>query len=223
MKRIAIPIILLAVAVALLTGCGGGGGGGNSSDISVQIQGPTGDIHAGDQIALTATVTGANDSSVAWSIAEGSPAGGTLSNIQANSVTYTAPNVDTGTFHVVARSTQDLTKSASFTVTVVSNPAGITVTVNGPTSPVAPQDSVQVTATVSGTSNQSVTWSIVEGSPAGGTLSNITPTSVTYTAPSVESTYHIQATSVQNTAKSGTAAIVVSLEPPPPPPGVSKK
>lgn len=221
MKRITIPIILLAVAVALLAGCGGGGGGGNG--ISVKIQGPAGDIHAGDQIILTATVSGgAADTSVGWSIVEGSPAGGTLTNVQANQVTYIAPNVDSGTFHVKATSLQDLTKSDTFTITVTPNPGGITVLVNGPSSPVAPGDDVQITAFVNGTSNKAVTWSIVEGSPAGGTLSNITNTSVTYTAPNTEATYHVQATSVENPAKSGTAAIVVSLQPPPPPGSVKK-
>ncbi|MHB1456759.1 MAG: hypothetical protein ACYC0V_07580 [Armatimonadota bacterium] len=221
MKRMTIPILLLAVAVTFLTGCGGGGG--SNSSITVQIQGPPGNLNALSQILLTATVTGTvGDTSVVWSIVEGSPAGGTLSNIQANQVTYTAPNVSSGVFHVKAISMQDSSKSATFTVTVVSNPDAITVTVNGPTSPIAPGDSVAITATVNGTSNQTVTWAIVEGSPAGGTLSNEAASSVTYNAPNIESTYHLRATSVENPAKSGTAAIVVSLEPPPPPGSVKK-
>lgn len=223
MKRVLISIILLAVAVALLTGCGGSGGSGNGNGITVDIQGPAGSISAGAQIVLTATVTGgAADTSVGWSIVEGTPAGGTLTNIQANQVTYTAPNVDAGTFHVIATSLQDLTKSDTFTIRVIPNPDGITVTVNGPVNPIDPGSPVSITATVNGTANQNVQWSIVEGSPAGGTLSNIQPSAVTYTAPNIEATYHVRATSVANPAKSGTVDIVVSLQPPPPPPGSSK-
>jgi hypothetical protein len=221
MKRIAIPIIFFVAAVVLLTGCGGGGGGSNGG-IQVKITGPTGSLNVGGQATLTATVTGAtNDTSVGWSIVEGA-AGGTLTNSSVNQVTYTAPNA-VGTFHVKATSAEDSTKSATFAITVVANPDAISVVVNGPTGSLAPEDSVVVTATVSGAVNSAVTWSIVEGSPAGGTLSSNNSNPVTYTAPTVENTYHIKATSVENPAKSGTAAIVVSLNPPDPPSGVSKK
>ncbi|MHB0997754.1 MAG: PKD domain-containing protein [Armatimonadota bacterium] len=124
MKRFYLPLILLIASVAFLTGCGGGGGGGNDGGgtpdpISVIIQGPVGSINGGDTVTITATVSNATtNTAVTWSIVEGQPAGGTLSNILANSVVYTAPNVDSGTFHVTATSQEDPTKSATVTITV---------------------------------------------------------------------------------------------------------
>lgn len=221
MRKFYLPFILLAIAAIVLSGCGGGGGGGgggSDSGISVQIQGPQNPIGINASTTITATVNGATNTSVVWTVLEGQPAGGTLSNIQANSVVYKAP-ATTGTFHVKATSQADSSKSATATITVTSQGA-ISVVVNGPSGPLFPLDSVSITATVTGTTNTAVTWSILEGSPAGGILSNIQPTSVTYTAPDVSSgTFHIKATSQQDPTKSGTAAITVSDLPPPPPTG----
>ncbi|MGC4114778.1 MAG: glycosyl hydrolase family 18 protein [Myxococcales bacterium] len=71
------------------------------------------------------------------------------------------------------------------------------------------------TATVSGTTNLAVTWSVAEGS-SGGSVS----TSGTYTAPQSSGTFHVVATSSADATKSATATVTVSAPstPPPPPP-----
>ena len=63
---------------------------------------------------------------------------------------------------------------------------------------------VQLTATVTGSSNTSVTWSIQEGASGG----SITPNGL-FTAPAAPGTYHVIATSVADTAESASTSIVV--------------
>lgn len=64
------------------------------------------------------------------------------------------------------------------------------------------------TATVSGTANPAVTWSVLEAT--GGTIS----ASGLYTAPATAGTFHVKATSVADTAKSAQAPVTVSVQPP---------
>jgi hypothetical protein len=64
------------------------------------------------------------------------------------------------------------------------------------------------TATVSGTANPAVTWSVLEAT--GGTIS----ASGLYTAPATAGTFHVKATSVADTGKSAQAPVTVSVQPP---------
>ena len=64
---------------------------------------------------FTATVAGTSNTQVAWSVEEGTAGGGISS-----SGLYTAPGTGGGTYHVVATSVADTTKSAVATVTVVA-------------------------------------------------------------------------------------------------------
>jgi chitinase len=61
------------------------------------------------------------------------------------------------------------------------------------------------TATVTGTSNTSVTWSVQEGA-TGGTVTS----SGTYTAPRVAGTYHVVATSNADATKKAVADVIVT-------------
>ncbi len=63
-------------------------------------------------------------------------------------------------------------------------------------------------ATVSGTSNQAVTWSVVEAS--GGTVSS----TGLYTAPSLAGSFHVKAVSSADTTKAAQASVTVSIQPP---------
>lgn len=72
-------------------------------------------------LAFTATVTGASDRSVAWSVQEGAP-GGTITTAGV----YTAP-ADAGTYHVVATSNADPSRSAVVPVAVADRILGVAV------------------------------------------------------------------------------------------------
>ncbi|HYD40965.1 MAG TPA: right-handed parallel beta-helix repeat-containing protein [Anaeromyxobacter sp.] len=83
-----------------------------ASTVTVTVEPETATVEAGDELPLAATVTGSSVTAVTWTVIEGA-AGGSVS---AEGV-YTAPGIP-GTFHVVARSVADPTRSAQVAVTV---------------------------------------------------------------------------------------------------------
>jgi hypothetical protein len=94
-------------------------------------------------IAFTASVTGATDRSVTWSVQEGA-AGGTITTAGV----YTLP-ADAGTWHVVATSRADPTKKAIVSVTVTDKVLAVAVTPQNVQ--LAPGETRQFTATVTTT------------------------------------------------------------------------
>jgi len=148
---------------------------------------------------FTATVTGPTNTAVTWSILENPAAGGTITATGL----YTAP-ATAGTYHVIATSQADPTKSGTLAVTVNA----VTVSVTAASATVFPGLTDQFSATVTGTSNTAVTWSILENPAAGGTIS----ATGLYTAPAVTvaTTYHVIATSQADPTESGTLAVTVN-------------
>ena len=82
--------------------------------------------------------------------------------------------------------------------------ATVSLSLTPSTSTVAAGGTVQFSATVSGTSNTAVTWSVTGGSisPAG-----------LYTAPSAAGTYTVKTTSAADSTKSATASVTVTAAP----------
>lgn len=112
--------LLLLPAVALVVACGGGGGGTSApaAPVAVTVSPAAPALATDGTQAFSAAVTGSSNTGVTWSIQEGA-AGGTISASGA----YTAPAVvanGTGTFHIIATSQADPTKTASATVTVTA-------------------------------------------------------------------------------------------------------
>ncbi|MBL9037911.1 MAG: hypothetical protein JNG84_05280 [Archangium sp.] len=146
---------------------------------------------------FTATVVGSTNQAVSWSVREGAVGG----SVDATGL-YTAPVVTASTmFHVVATPQANPAKFVEATVTV--NP-GIGVQITPALVTLSPNGMQAFTATVTGTANTMVTWAVQEGAP-GGTVTNMGA----YTAPSSSGTYHVVATSVDDTTKKGFATIVV--------------
>ena len=85
--------------------------------VAITIAPPTTSLFVNGSVQLTASVTGAAQTGVTFAITEGVQ-GGALAQTGANTATYTAPN-QPGTFHVVATSVADRTKSATATITVI--------------------------------------------------------------------------------------------------------
>jgi 6-phosphogluconolactonase (cycloisomerase 2 family) len=82
------------------------------SSVSVAISPLTGTVAQGGSLSFLATVKGAANTSVTWSVQEGTT-GGSITSLGV----YTAPNT-LGTYHVVATSVADATASASAVVTI---------------------------------------------------------------------------------------------------------
>lgn len=87
-----------------------------TSIIDIRIDPLTASVEKGVTRQFRVVVTNGDSSAVDWSVSEGN--GGKIDN----KGLYTAPN-STGTFHVVAASRQDPSKTSTATVTVINPPA----------------------------------------------------------------------------------------------------
>jgi WD40 repeat protein len=160
--------------------------------VSVNLSPAAVNMGTGETLMFTASITGTVNLAVSWSIQEGS-SGGTINSAGV----YTAPSTF-GTFHVIATSLLDPTKTAIAVVTI--GPLSVSIF---PQADVLGPAGVRVfTATVTGTLNTGVTWAVQEGS-AGGTITQ----SGSYTAPSVSGTFHVVAASVKDLTKSATSTV----------------
>jgi hypothetical protein len=160
---------------------------------SVMVSPNPATVFLGAMQSFTATVTATN-MAVTWSVQEGA-AGGSIDS-QGN---YTASQV-VGTYHVIATSVADPTKSGSATITVPL----VAVAVFPATDTLGPSGLRTFTAAVVGSANGAVTWTITEGA-AGGTID----ATGKYTAPMGQGTFHVVATSVADTTKNATATVTV--------------
>ncbi len=184
---------LLAI-LSFAVGCGGGTASSPPPIVSITVSPSAATVFSTGTQGFTAMVTGTNNTAVTWSVQEGA-AGGTISSAGA----YTAPQA-AGTYHVIATSQTDNTKSAIATVTVPSVAVAIS-----PPAPIVFSGAAQgFTATVTGTNNPAVTWSVQEGA-AGGSITS----AGVYTAPQAIGTYHVVATSQADNTKSAMASVNV--------------
>jgi hypothetical protein len=180
--------------------------------VGVAVAPPSVTLSPGEQQRFNAVVTGVADTSVVWSVLEGS-AGGMIDQTGL----YTAgPNVN-ASFHVVATSVADPSRSAS---AVVSTLPLISISLCPTTATLLTGDSLTITASVSGTSDMRLGWSLtpIGNNPDGGTSScgSVTQAGV-YSAPSAASSCTgvlITARSVLDPRRTATANIsLTSFEP----------
>ncbi len=137
---------------------------------------------------FTASVTGSSNTSVTWTAT-----GGSITSAGVFTAGSTA-----GSFTVTAKSVADPTKSDSATVTIQ---APVQVTVSPKSVTLAPNGTQTFTASVTGSSNTSVTWSAT-----GGTITS----SGVFTAGSTAGTFSVTATSVADNTKSDTAQVTIN-------------
>jgi hypothetical protein len=172
----------------------GTGSGGNI--VSVTVAPATASIQEGQQQQFGSTVIGTSNTAVTWT-----SSGGTISS----SGQYIAPSV-AGTYRVTATSVADTTKFATAAVTV-PQPLQVVVSVSPGTASVASGGQQQFNASVTGSSNTTVSWSASSGRISSSGL---------YVAPALAGTYAVTATSSADATKSASATITVA-----PPPQVS--
>ena len=172
--------------------------------LSIAIS-PTSVILGGGELQqFTATIAHHANRAVTWSLT----GLGTLDN---NGL-YEAPAVITAqsTATVKVTSVVDPTKSASALVTLIP----ISVTVSPATATVAVNGTQQFTATVTGTSNKLVNWS-VSGSGCSGSECGAVSSTGLYTAPASAPsppTVTVKATSAQDVTKYGAATVSITQD-----------
>jgi uncharacterized protein (DUF1800 family) len=176
--------------------------------VSVAVMPKSAALLPGATQIFAATVTGATDKTVFWSVISGA---GTI-----NSTTgvYTAPATlpQVTTAQIRATSTSSPSATATATITLLAPPPPpVVVTISPAAASVPLGGSASFTAAVSGTSNAAVSWSITSG--AG----SIDPTAGVYTAPQVmPSSNKVTLLAVSAAQPSSIAKATVTLVPPPP-------
>ncbi|MCA2979661.1 MAG: hypothetical protein INH37_15420, partial [Myxococcaceae bacterium] len=144
---------------------------------------------------FTATVTGAVNSQVSWSVVEAG--GGSI----ASGGTYQSPPV-AGQYTVVARSVVDPGAQGTARVTVTPVPVVVSITPRNPT--VGLGSTTVFTAAVANAVTTGVTWSIADGG-VGGRID----AQGNYTAPPRAGVDTLVATSTQDTSRSDSTAVTV--------------
>jgi len=177
--------------------------------VAVSVSPGSANVVTGAQQQFTAAVTGTANTLVTWTLSGGGCSGATCGTISAAGL-YTAPASvpNPATVTVTATSQADKTKSGKATVTVIPP---VAVSVSPTTASVTTGAQQQFTATVTGTANTAVTWS-VSGAGCSGAACGTISASGLYTAPAtvpVPSTVTVTATSQADTTKTGKATVTI--------------
>jgi YVTN family beta-propeller protein len=226
-----------ALLAAFVAGCGG-----NSTPVGVAINPSTATVIVRGSQVFSAVGTGSTTSTVNWQICLPPATSGTqptnctplpgqtgtgptgvgtitqASSTQAGGL-YTAPSTvpQTNPILVVATST---VRATSFATAIVTIDSGVRVQITPLRATIAPQERFLFVATVTGTPNQAVTWSVngVAGGDSihGFVCPNSDPSIVqpcpagTYVAPSLPpGGVTVTATSAADSTKSATASVTV--------------
>lgn len=191
----------------------------NPENVKVSVSPPSGSAQLGATVQFTATVTGTVNTAVFWSV-NNFPSGSSFLGFIDGNGNYTAPSnlPANNPVTITAASQEDTTKTASATVTILATAGGITVSIS-PQNPSVVFDgsqSIQFAATVSGTSNSAVTWSV--DSFSFPNIGQISPTGLftplAFNCTNVPPTGAIRAISAANPGAQ--AVSLVNLVPPPP-------
>ena len=196
------------------------------SGVTVSISPGTATLAANHRVTLTAQVSGSSNTGVSWSV-NGTAGGNTtvgqtcavgsnpcqsVTSGNAAQVDYVAPGAipSPNPVSVQATSVLDASKSASAQITVINH---VVVSVQPASVMLAPLAVQRFTASVLGTSNQSVVWQIQGTACAtSGVCGSVDPNG-TYTgptrAPSPDS-IQVVAVSSDDTSQSGAANVTIS-------------
>jgi|SRR5579871_769090 len=170
-------------------GCGGGGG--SPTPVTVNVLPASQGIPINGSQQFAATIANNPGAAFSWKVQEGA-AGGAISATGL----YQAP-ATAGVYHVVATG-----GGGSGTATITVHPI-VTVSPANPKVLAGAGNSQTFTASVAGTTNQSVRWQVQE--TGGGSIN----TSGVYSPPNTPGVYHVAATSAADTAAVGSTSVTV--------------
>ena len=204
------------------------------STVSVALSPASAVVALGGRVTLVPTVTGTADTALAWrvnGITGGSGSAGQICVAGSNPcqstsgplsgpVDYLPPAAipSPATVTVTARSRADASRSANAAITVIPQGTGtISVSISPAYSFPAPAGTQQFSATVAGTSNSAVRWSVenTQGGCAGTACGLISSTGL-YTAPNQAPSPNsiiVEATSTADPTASGTASVAINSGP----------
>jgi hypothetical protein len=177
--------------------------------IAVSISPTSAQIAAGHGQQFAAKVTGTTLAGVTWSVAGAGCSGAACGTVSTTGL-YTAPSAVPSPAQVTVTATAiaDGETKASATVTIIV-PVAVTISPTSDIVTVGQQQ--QFRASVSGSTNKAVTWS-VSGSGCSGTACGSISSSGLYTAPAAvpsPATIIVKATSQANTSASASAVVTL--------------
>ncbi len=191
----------------LLAGCGG-----SNTTVGITIAPTSASVVLNGTAQFTATVTGTTSNmNVNWAVSQGTstpvPGGNSTLGTVSSTGLYMAPAAlpNPPTVSVVAIAAADTTMTASATVTIDT---GIRVQVSPASATLGTLETLPFTATVTGTTNTAVNWSVNNIAGGNSTVGTISTTGV-YIAPSSAMSVTISASSAVDSSKSGTASVSV--------------
>jgi hypothetical protein len=170
-----------------------------ANPVSVSVSPTTATLLNGDQLAITASVQNASNTSVTWTTSGPVQVVSTVGNV----ITLRA-TADSGAISATATSAQDSSKSATATLTAAPQ---LVVSLSPATTGVLVNTTTVFTASVANASSQSVTWVLT----GNGTLQSSTATTATVVSGATAGSYVLTATSVQDTRRSATQNVTVSV------------
>ncbi len=203
MKKILEVLFLFSLGL-LVVSCGGGGNGGGGGQVHVSVSPSTVNVIAGQTQQFAASVTGALNSAVAWSVSCSTSTCGTIDSAGL----YTAPTLIPADATVTVKATSQEDTNIAGTATVSQSAVAIAISPNSNLTLIS-ADTKQFTAAVDDapSGHATVTWS-VSGS---GTID----TNGLYSAPAkvaADATVTVTATSdFDNTKKK---SVTISLKAP---------
>jgi hypothetical protein len=182
------------------------------SPVIVTVAPETAKLMAAQSYQVTSTVTNHVNKDVSWNLSSTDCSGVGCGTIDASGL-YTAPSIVAAdmTVSVTATSVADPSKSDSCNLNLVT----LLVTVSPETAKVSLNGTQQFSATVDGSTNTAVNWSVSGAGCSGSTCGTITTTGL-YTAPSaapVPPEVTITATSAADAGKSDTASVTLTTDP----------
>ncbi len=196
-----------AVAVAVAT-----------APVVVTVSPTSASLRLDSTLSFTASVTGSANPAVTWlvnGIAGGATDVGTISTTGIYRAPSTMPPSSTITIRATSVSSQ--TAFGQATITLVPPPPPITMAVSPATATVPLNSTRTFSATVSGSSNTAVTWS-VNGTTGGSSTFGTISSSGVYAAPASlpsNASITVRATSVANPSAFAQAMVTLVLPPPP--------
>lgn len=209
-----VAFVLILVVLPMLSGCGSQAAQPKpvAQNVEVAIAEDSVNLGAGETHQFSATVTGSTNTAIAWRL---SGCTGTACGTISPTGFYTAPSsiVEEATMTVTATSQADPSKFD--TVTVHHMPIAVSITPPG-SAMVTPGATLNFTASVQyDLKNAGVAWDLGAACSEDtcGRLSNVTPNSVTYTAPAsmpTSPTVALTATSITDSSKTARTAITIS-------------
>ena len=186
----------------------------SAAGLAIAVSPKTTTVSAGATQQFTPTVTGSSNTSVTWAVSGAGCSGAACGTISLGGL-YTAPASvpSPATLSVTVTSVADPTKSASASVTLVAA-AAVLLSISPTSASVPTAGTDSFTATVTGTTNTAVKWSLTGAGCSGSSCGSLATTSLSavFQAPNVApspASVKVVATSVADASKTASADVLI--------------